>query len=250
MRGAVGAWPGAFTAAGLLAVVGCASTQTSVSRGRPSGRAVHAAFDALSGQASRCLGARDRVTVEGFFDGRTGEFFVERVGTASPETRVSVQQCVAGVMERSRVRPFGGARFDAAWTVAVSEVSDAVRAMMDGGAEVPSGEVVGEVDAEGVLAVLRRERPEAQRCYEDALRGAPTLRGAVELRFTLSVDGRITHAVASGPRGFRGVGHCILGRLRARSWPAAQRASVDFVVPMSFAPRNASPDASSEGQRP
>lgn len=211
---------------------------------------MHAAFEAVSARASRCLGARDRVTVEGFFDGRTGEFFVERVGTASSETRVSVQQCVAGVMEQASVRPFGETRFDAAWTVAVPEVSDAVRAMMDGGAEVPSGELVGEVDAEGVLAELRRAQPEARRCYEDALRGAPTLRGSVELRFTLSVDGRITHAVASGPRGFRGVGHCILGGLRARSWPAAQRASVDFVVPMSFAPRTAAPDASSEGQRP
>lgn len=220
-----------------LALVGCASTPRVGPRARPSGRAVHAAFEAMGGRAARCLGARDRVTVEGFFDGRTGEFFVERVGTASPDTRVSVQQCVAGVMEEARVRPFGEARFDAAWTVAVPEVSDAVRAMMDGGAAPPVPALMGEIDAPAVLAQLRREQVEVRRCYEDALRGAPALRGAVELRFTVSVDGRITHAVASGPRGFRPVGHCVLGRLRALAWPAARGASVDFVVPLSFAPR-------------
>ncbi len=233
-----------------LALVGCASTTaTARLRARPSSRAVRAAFEALTPRASRCLGATDRVTVEGFFDGRTGEFFVERVGTATNETRVSTQQCVAGVMEQARVRPFGEGRFDASWTVAVPEVSAAVRAMLaDGGAPARVAEVVGEVDAEAVLAVVRRERAEAQRCYEDALRGAPSLRGRVELRFTLSVDGRITYAIASGPRGFRAVGHCVLGRLRALAWPAARGAPVDFVVPMTFEPRDSvSRDAGDDG---
>lgn len=234
-----------------LALVGCASTAASVSRvrARPSSRAVHAAFEALMPRASRCLGATDRVTVDGFFDGATGEFFVERVGAATSETRVSAQECVAGVMEQARVRPFGEGRFDASWTVAVPEVSAAVRAMLaDGGAPARVTEVEGEVDAEAVLAIVRRESAEAQRCYEDALRGDASLRGRIELRFTISIDGRITHAIASGPRGFRPVGHCILGRLRALAWPAARGAPVDFVVPMTFEPRNTvSRDAGASG---
>ena len=87
-----------------------------------------------------------------------------------------------------------------------------------------------------MLALLRAEEPEARRCYEDALRGAPRLQGRVEVRFTLSVDGRITHAVASGPPGFRAVGHCVIGHLRALQWPAARGGPVDFVFPYAFAP--------------
>ncbi|MDB4931357.1 MAG: hypothetical protein JWM10_3841, partial [Myxococcaceae bacterium] len=96
--------------------------------------------------------------------------------------------------------------------------------------------VMGEVDAAAVLAVLRAERAEARRCYEDALRGDARLRGRVEVRFTLSVDGRVTHAVASGPPGFRAVGHCIVGHLRRLQWPAARGGPVDFVFPYAFAP--------------
>lgn len=233
-----------------LALVGCASTAaTARLRARPSGRAVHAAFEALMPRASRCLGATDRVTVDGFFDGRTGEFFVERVGTATSETRVSVRECVAGVMEQARVRPFGEGRFDASWTVAVPEVSAAVRAMLaDGGAPTRVAEVVGEIDARAVAVTLRGQLHELRRCYEDALRGDASLRGRLELRFTLSVDGRITYAIASGPRGFRPVGHCILGRLRSLAWPAARGAPVDFMFPITFEPGNTvSRDAVDDG---
>lgn len=225
--------------AGAVMLLACAgSDPPRVRRRHPSGAAVHAAFEAVGARAERCLGAGDRVTVEGFFEGTRGEFFVERVGTASSATRVAVQQCVAGVMEEARVRPFGGLRHDATWTVAGREVSAAVRAMLTRDAEAPTAAVMGAVDARAVMATLQAEGGEMRRCYEDALRGARRLRGSVELRFTLSVDGRITHAVASGPPGFRPVGHCIFGRLRTLAWPAARGAAVDFVVPMSFAPRN------------
>lgn len=226
-------------AVAVLALAGCAGAPARrAPRARPSDAAVHEAFEAVAARAERCLGEGDRVTVEGFFEGRTGGFFVERVGAASASTRVAAQQCVAGAMEQARVGSFSAARRDATWTVAVRELSAAVRAMMREDAGAPSPPVTGEVDAAAVLSTVRAEGAEMQRCYEDALRASPGLAGRLELRFTISVDGRITHAVASGPPGFRAVGHCILGRLRALAWPAARGASVDFEVPLSFAPRD------------
>ena len=125
----------AVGAVGVMFLACAGSASPRVRRGHPSGAAVHGAFEAVNARAERCLGAGDRVTVEGFFEGTQGEFFVERVGTASSATRVAVQQCVAGVMEEARVRPFGGLRHDATWTVAGREVSAAVRAMMARDAE-------------------------------------------------------------------------------------------------------------------
>lgn len=222
-----------------LCCAGCASAPMHTRRTRPTGAVVHAALEAVTPLAQRCLQPGDRVTVDGFFDGSTGWYRVERVGTATNHTRVAVQQCVALEMETARVRPFTAERRDATWTVAVPQVSAAVRAMLrgDGGARADENALVGDIDSRAVLAILRSEHPETQRCYEDALRGAPELRGTLELRFTISVDGRITHAVASGPPGFGAVGHCILGRLRALTWPPARVASVDFITTMHFTPR-------------
>ena len=83
---------------------------------------------------------------------------------------------------------------------------------------------------------MRAERAEVRRCYDDALRGNRALTGRVVVRFTLSVDGRITHAVASGPPGFRDVGHCVVGHLRGLQWPAARGAPVEFEFPFRFTP--------------
>lgn len=221
-----------------LCCAGCAGAPVHTRRTRPTGVVVHAALEAVTPLAQRCLQPGDRVTVDGFFDGPTGWYRVERVGTASDHTRVAVQQCVAMEMESARVRPFTADRRDATWTVAVPQVSAAVRAMLrgDAGASVETA-LMGDIDSRAVLAIVRGEHAETQRCYEDALRGTPGLRGTLELRFTISVDGRITHAVASGPPGFGAVGHCILGRLRTLAWPMARTASVDFVTTLHFAPR-------------
>ena len=215
----------------------CATASSS-----PQGRAVvppaatlDAALEHAEPRARRCLGAGDRVSVEGFFDGRSGQYLVERVATASPSTSVRVQQCVSLALERARVQPFDDVRADARWEVS-SPAPPTTGARPGASAAGAGDEVVGEVDARAVLALLRAEEPEASRCYEDALRGDPRLRGRVEVRFTLSVDGRITAAVASGPPGFRAVGHCIVGHLRLLQWPAARGGSVDFVFPDRFAP--------------
>jgi predicted kinase len=198
--------------------------------GAPSTEAMDGALEAHEARARRCLAAGDRVRVEGFFDGPSGRYLVERVTAAAPSTTVRAQQCVSLAMERARVRPFANGRADAGWEVS----SGAAPGAAVGAA---AAAVIGEVDPAAVLALLRAEEPEARRCYEDALRGDARLRGRVEVRFTLSVDGRITHAVASGPRGFRAVGHCIVGHLRGLQWPAARGGSVDFVFPYRFAPR-------------
>jgi len=204
--------------------------------GAPATAAMDAALEAVEARARRCLAAGDRVRVEGFFDGASGRYLVERVTAAAATTTVRAQQCVSLALERARVRPFADGRADAGWEVSSGRASDA-GAAADATQAVAAPEVVGEVDPAAVLSLLRAEEPEARRCYEDALRGDARLRGRVEVRFTLSVDGRITHAVASGPRGFRAVGHCIVGHLRGLQWPAARGGSVDFVFPYRFAPR-------------
>jgi hypothetical protein len=216
-------------------MLGACAAAPAVRRGAagPSAAALDAALDRAEARARRCLRAGEAVAVEGFFDGASGMFLVERVTARSAAVRA--QQCVSLAMERARVPPFDAVRADARWEVAVGGggASDAGTSTP---AVAPPAEVMGEVDAAAVLAVLRAERAEARRCYEDALRGDARLRGRVEVRFTLSVDGRVTHAVASGPPGFRAVGHCIVGHLRGLQWPAARGGSVDFVFPYAFAP--------------
>ena len=224
---------GVGLALGVAAMTACAAAPR-VRRARglgPSDEAADAAFEAASARARRCLGDGHSVTVGGFFDGASGMFLAERVA-ASEGTPVRVQQCVSVALERARVAPFAEARRDAEWTLAPR-----VRATLAGSAAVPAApEVMGEVDAAAVTAMMRAETPEARRCYDDALRGSPTLAGRVTVRFTLSVDGRITHAVASGPRGFRAVGHCVVGHLRGLQWPAARGAPVEFEFPLQFTP--------------
>lgn len=223
--------PGWWAAGVMLGA--CATAPTTRPRAAgPSTEVTDAALEAAEPRARRCLAAGERVGVEGFFDGRSGLFLVERVTAASASVRA--QQCVTIALEQAHVRPFDGDRVDARWEVSVGGAGDAGATAPS--TALPSDEPAGEVDPAAVLAMLRAEEPEARRCYEDALRGDARLQGRVEVRFTLSVDGRITHAVASGPRGFRAVGHCIVGHLRLLQWPAARGGSVDFVFPYRFAP--------------
>lgn len=224
-----------WTLSGAFALaLGCAAAPPPRTRHRwTHAEATDAALEAATPRALRCLRPGEQVTVEGFFDGPTGRYLVERM-EATGTTSVRTQACVQVAMELAHTRPLNAPRVDARWTVPLpgAGASHAGLSPLPDAPEVPGGSI----DPNAVLAVLRAETPEAQRCYEDALRGAPTLAGRLEVRFTLSVDGAITDAVASGPPGFRAVGHCILGHLRTRAWPAAQGAPVDFVFPYRFAP--------------
>ena len=220
----------------VLGLTACAASPAVRRAGTssPSDEAVDEALEAASARARRCVGGGHSVTVGGFFDGASGSFLVERVA-ASEGTPVRVQQCVSVALERARLRPFAGARRDAEWTIAPPGRSAPVGST----AAAAAPEVAGEIDVRAVAARMRAEVPEARRCYHDALRGNPSLTGRVTVRFTLSVDGRVTHAVASGPRGFRAVGHCVVGHLRGLQWPAARVAPVDFEVPLQFTPGRA-----------
>lgn len=226
----------------LMACGACASSPRRHARGHrdhPSSRAVHDAFEQTNLRALRCLRTSDRVTVEGAFDGSSGGFMVERIGTASPDTPVYVQQCVALAMEQSRVAPFSASRHDAQWTVALQDISPAVRAMLAVDAGVPPSVpfLGGTIDPARVVGIIQGEGRELRRCYELELALNPRLRGRLELRFTISVDGRISEGVASGPPGFRRVGHCILGRFRQLEFPRPEGGSVDFSFPFHFEPR-------------
>ena len=97
---------------GAVMLVACAGSVASyaggeaprVRRGHPSGAVVHGAFEAVGARAERCLAPGDRVTVEGFFEGTRGEFFVERVGTASAATRARSNTASTAKPDGSRMR--------------------------------------------------------------------------------------------------------------------------------------------------
>lgn len=199
-------------------------------RGGVGGEEVHAAFEAASGLARRCLGEGDHVTVDGAFDGPTGLFDVERVGSASQRTPERVRQCVAAAMERARVRPFRRARHAAQWTVGRGAL-----APLDAGTLPPVPEQYGSIDANVVARIIRGELWEFRRCYEDVLRADPTVQGRVELRFTISVDGRVsaTSSRVSAPA-LRPVGLCIEGRVRPIVFPRPRGGPVDFSFSFTF----------------
>lgn len=213
----------------------CATVPAATERPRPRGpsdESTDAAFQAVSASARQCLEPGQSATVGGFFEGASGAFLAERV-VLSGQASVRVQQCVSLAMERARTTPFGAGQRDAQWTISPPAGSSRDAGS---GAVATSSEPVGDIDASQVARTMRAEVPEIRRCYEDELRANPRLSGRLEVGFTLSVDGRMTYAVASGPRGFRPVGHCILGHLRRLQWPAARGGSVDFRFPFTFTP--------------
>lgn len=213
-------------------------------RTHPSSRAAHVALERVTPRAERCLRAGDRVTVEGFFDGPSGRYRVERVGASEVTTPEAVRQCVALQLEGARVSPFAAPRHDARWTVA-DTISPTVRAMLAADASAPVATSGGEIDLPAVVRVVRGQVGQFRRCYEDALRGDPSLRGRITVRFTVSVDGRVTEATAAAdPAGLAPVGHCILGHLRTEAFPRPHEAAADFSFPFSFAPEDRLPRGS------
>lgn len=224
----------------LSFLIGCGASVPATRRDRPSARTVHAAFERATPLAARCLRANDRVTVEGFFDGPTGRYRVERVGASDAATPDAVRRCVALQLEAARVRPFGAARHDARWTVA-DDVSPEVRAMLAADASVADApDRAGEVDVAAVERAVAAQRGEFQRCYELAARGAPGLRGAMTVRVTISVDGRVTEGeVTRAAAGLRDVGHCVVGHLRTVPLPRPLEAAVVFEFSLDFAPGDA-----------
>jgi hypothetical protein len=192
------------------------------------------------------------VTVEGFFEGTTGRFYVERVGSFQRTTADAVRRCVALYLEGARVRPFTAPRHHARWTVA-NTVSPEIHAMLAAEARqgsTPGPDASGEIDAAAVERVLGAQREVFQRCYEFVARGDPTLRGVMTVRLTLSVDGRITQGTfAHDVAGLREVGHCVVGHLRTVSFPRAREAAVVYEFTLDFAPRDAERATDSTGSR-
>jgi len=223
----------------LFILAQCAASAQRQRRTHPSSRAAHVALERVTPRAERCLRVGDRVTVEGFFDGPTGRYRVERVGASDAATPEAVRQCVALQLEAARVTPFAAPRHDARWTVA-DTISPTVRAMLTADASAPDApDLAGEIDVAGVVRVLRRHVGEVRRCYEVALRDDVTLRGRVAIRFTISVDGRVTAASAApSVAGLRAVGQCVVGQVRALEFPRPREAAVEFEFPFTFAPED------------
>jgi outer membrane biosynthesis protein TonB len=114
-----------------------------------------------------------------------------------------------------------------------------VERRISGNASLGSGDAEGgegQLDANRVAAVLRRELGGIRSCYERALRNNPTLSGRLDLRFTIGTSGRVTSASTSGLGSAPEVGQCVVGRVRGLVFPAPEGGSVDFSFPFNFSP--------------
>jgi len=109
-----------------------------------------------------------------------------------------------------------------------------------GEARVETGEVgdgEGQLDANAVAGVLRRNIGGIRSCYERALRNNPTLSGRLEVRFNIGTSGRVTGSPsASGLSAAPEVGSCVSSRIRSLVFPAPTGGSVEFSFPFNFQP--------------
>jgi hypothetical protein len=75
----------------------------------------------------------------------------------------------------------------------------------------------------------------AQRCYNQALAGDPSLKGHVSLSVRIGPGGNVCSAgVASNDMSSPAVANCAANMFRASSFPAPHGGCVDVAVPISF----------------
>lgn len=108
-----------------------------------------------------------------------------------------------------------------------------------GRVDLGSGDTLGgegNVDAGRVASMIRGQLGGVRSCYERALRNNPTLRGRLEVRFTINPAGRVSSASPSGLSAAPEVGTCVANRIRGLVFPQPEGGSVDFSFPFTFTP--------------
>jgi hypothetical protein len=221
----------------LVCLCACATVSNHRVRTRPSAESIHTAFERVNRRAQRCLQPGERITVGGAFYGTNGAFVVDRMSADHGTLRDIAGACVRIAMEDARVRSFGNERQEAAWTVSLPEVSASVLAMMRQPNTSTPQFVEGTINPNEVMHLVSTRVETMKQCYEDILQERPTLRGNVEVRFTIALDGTVSQVQAVGARGLEYVANCVSAVVRTIVFPRPIGGSVDFLFPLAFAPR-------------
>jgi outer membrane biosynthesis protein TonB len=117
-----------------------------------------------------------------------------------------------------------------------------------GGALVASATGAGETSARApaapsartqasLLAVVRRNAPGIQFCYDRELESTPGLRGKVVAVITVAPSGEVVEArLGTDTLGSASLADCMLARIRAWRFPPADEGRVTFQAPFVFTP--------------
>jgi len=97
----------------------------------------------------------------------------------------------------------------------------------------------GTIDAEAVRNVVRARNKQAQRCYEEALRKDPTLKGTVLVTFVIDLDGHAKDMKAEGLT--TELQECVMKPLPKLTFPKPQGGPVTIKFPFKFEPEQAPP---------
>jgi hypothetical protein len=143
---------------------------------------------------------------------------------------------VVHTLELARLPPFRAPERPVRWTVARPGPNDG-----DAGAPTPFArprDPVQEatIDLPRVLAVVRAHARALRDCYETFLSAEAPIAGRVELRLTVSVEGRVLDAEARGPEALRPTMRCVEGLFAGMLLPPARGGAVDVALPFEFSP--------------
>jgi hypothetical protein len=92
--------------------------------------------------------------------------------------------------------------------------------------------VKGELDANIVRRVLRRNANQLRYCYEKQLQVNPTLRGLLVIKLVIDAEGKVTSASASGLH--KDVEACAATRARTWLFPKPKSGVVSATQPVTF----------------
>ena len=87
--------------------------------------------------------------------------------------------------------------------------------------------ITGDLDKAIILRYMRRNRPRIKHCYERRLLEDRTLKGTVEAIFTISPNGSVLNAGASGVH--REVERCVAGVIKKMVFPKPKGGGIVIV---------------------
>jgi hypothetical protein len=207
------------------------------------------ALEQVAPAARRCIPAgTSGVAVSGEFEGRSGEYRVTHVASASGAAlSSSAQQCVREAVAEARVRPFREAQVPFGYTFATplpSEVASTPpsRPPAANAPSPPASCSLAISAGPSPVELIRREGDALQRCYEQACERDHTLSGTIELHFLLDGAGRVTQLVSRVNTPHEDVtlmelvARCIESHVRLIPFGPQAQPGNEIVVPLAFDP--------------
>ncbi|MDP3275558.1 MAG: hypothetical protein Q8Q09_10215 [Deltaproteobacteria bacterium] len=211
-------------------------------RAAPGARATERALAPALSQARACLGPQaPAARLTGAFTGSTGAFaLTQSTDLRGAPLAPALRACIASAFAQVTVRPFTSQSFEITrdLAIAIAPVSPPTAAPTRQPLAQPSAQPV--VVATPIEAILQLGQTGFASCFNRHSEHAPELEGRIELRFTLSRDGRIlqaAHRVLSETHGHGQMAHvaqCAEDHLRTLTFGARTQDAEFHVVPLSF----------------